>query len=232
MDDIPGWLRGFQRARIPSTVPPSDYLSLVGEVSQTAEETYDALSTAGMPSYQNFGRVAAASPSVESHPCLNQVDQIWYNPDPGQMAETLKVAMMTQNSFDPLYVSYNSCILHVLESYQNMRKELLEKDREIRDRKQRHDDDIKSFREQQLQWKREEERYKSELKKLEVMLATGARGLELVTLVGSRSALNGTTRAVVTQSQQSERESERRDLASDEGWLFTTTTLFRWLLLI
>jgi hypothetical protein len=82
------------------------------------------------------------------------------------MAETLKVAMMTQNSFDPLRVSYNSCALHVLEAYHHMRQGLFEKDREIRNWEHRHQNDIKDFRQQELQWKRKEDEYKSELQNM------------------------------------------------------------------
>lgn len=49
------------------------------------------------------------------------------------------------------------------------------------------------------------------------MLATGARGLELVTLARSRSDLNGMTRAETTESQQVEKESEFQHVVGDEG---------------
>jgi hypothetical protein len=222
MADIPGWLRGFQRARVPSITPLSDRLSLLDEANEIAGEKYGVPSTARLSSHQEFGLLTVASSSADSHPHLNQVEQIWHNPDPGQMAETLKVAMMTQNSFDPLHVSYNSCILHVLEAYHSMRKELLEKDLEIRDRERRHKSDIEEFGKQQQQWKRKEEEYRSKLKKLEVMLATGARGLELVTLARSRSALNETPRAEATESQRLEKGNNYHNMASDEGSILTT----------
>ena len=107
-----------------------------------------------------------------------------------------------------------------------MRKELIEKDCEIRDREQRHENDIKEFTQQKLRWKRKEDEYKSEMKKLEVMLATRARGLELLMLARSRSALNGTTRAKATESQQVEKESELQHVASDKGSLFKTVLAY------
>ncbi len=218
MADIPGWLRGFQRARTQNVIT-SDSLSPPNETNEVAEKICSAPSTARMSSYWDFGRLPASSLLAKGQPHLNQVERIWHNPDPDQMAETLKVAMMTQNSFDPLHVPYNSCILHVLEAYHHMRKELIEKDREIRDQEQRHENDIKDFRQQQVRWKVKEDGYKSELKKLEVILATKARGLELVTLTRSRSALNGTTKPEAAESQQREKESERQDVTSDEGSL-------------
>jgi len=226
MADIQGWLRGFQRARIPNVITPPAHLSLLDETNETAEEMHGAPSTSRMSYYQSFGRLTARSLSTESQPHLNQVEQIWHNPDPDQMAETLKVAMMTQDSFDPLRVPFNSCILHVLEAYQHMRKELIEKDCEIRDREQRHENDIKEFTQQKLRWKRKEDEYKSEMKKLEVMLATRARGLELLMLARSSSALNGTTRAKATESQQVEKESELQHVASDKGSLFKTVLAY------
>jgi hypothetical protein len=209
MTDIPGWLRGFQRPRIPNATTPTDGFSLFDEINEATEEMQGAPSTSRMSSYHNFGRLTAPSLSAESQPHLNQVEQIWHNPDPDQMVETLKVAMMTQNSFDPLHIPFNSCILHVLEAYHHMRKKLIAKGREIRDREHRYKNDIKEFRLQQLRWKGKEDGYKSEMKKLEVLLATEARGLEIITLARSRIALNGTTRAEATESEQVEKESER-----------------------
>jgi hypothetical protein len=226
MADIQGWLRGFQRARILNATTPSDRLSVLDEVNEAAEEMQGASSTSRVSSYQNFGRLTAPSSPAESQPHLNHAEQIWHNPDPDQMAETLKVAMMTQNSFDPLHVPFNSCILHVLEAYHHMRKELVKKDREIRDREQRHENDIKEFRQQQLWWKGKEGEYKSEMKKLEVMLATGAGGLELVTLARSRSALNGTIKFRAGETQQIGKESELHHVASNEGSLFMTLAAY------
>jgi hypothetical protein len=226
MSDIPGWLRGFQRARIPNVTTPSEHISLIDEANETPEEIHRAPSHARMPECQNPSHPAAAPQSAESHPHLNLVEQIWHNPDPDQMAETLKVTMMTQNSFDPLRVSCNSCVLHVLEAYHHMRRELLEKDLEIQNREHRHQNEIKDFRQQEIQWKRKEDEYKSELKKLKAMLATGAQGLEPITLARSRSALNGTTRGGATESQNFEKESELQNTASDEGSLFTPIAAF------
>lgn len=219
MADIPGWLKGFQRARTPNVTTPSDLFS--DETNETTEEIQGAPSASRAFSYQNSGRLSAPSMSAsESQPHLNQVEQIWHNPDPDQMAETLKVAMMTQDSFDPLHVRFNSCILHVLEAYHHQREVLIVRDREIRDQRQSHENDIKDFKQQRLQWIEKEEEYKNDMKKLEVMLATGARGLELVTLARSKSALNR-TRSGATQTQGSEIEVGLWHVSRDKGLFMT-----------
>lgn len=61
------------------------------------------------------------------------------------MAETLKVIMMTRNSMDPVPVEYNTCILHVLESYNDLQEMLAVKEGEIEEIKGRHTKDIREF---------------------------------------------------------------------------------------
>jgi hypothetical protein len=191
------------------------------EVNEVTEEMQGVSSTSMVSLYQNLGHPRALfTPASEIQPHLNQVEQIWHNPDPDQMAETLKVAMMTQNSFDPLHIRFNSCILHVLEAYDHMQETLIEKDREIRDRQQSHENDIQEFRRQRLRWLEKEDEYKSDRKRLEVMLATGARGLELVTLVRSKSTLNQSTGLGATQTKELEKERDFGHLAIDEGPFF------------
>lgn len=218
MADIPGWLRGFQRARTQNAATLSERLSFLDESNEVTEEVQCVPSTYRMPLYQNSGHLRAQSISPsESQPHLNQVEQIWHNPDPDQMAETLKVAMMTQDTFDSLHVRFNSCILHVLEAYRHMRGVLMDKDREIRDQRQSHENDIKEFKRQQLRWMEKEDEYKSDMRKLEIMLATGARGLELVTLARSKSSLSGATGSRALQTQESERERHLWHVTMDEG---------------
>jgi hypothetical protein len=98
------------------------------------------------------------------------------------MAETLKVVMMNQSSVDPVPIAYNSCILHVLEAYQNLRMDLSKREDYIEDLKLSHAKDIKDFEALATQWEMKERDYKTELKKLEVLLSRTEGGLEKVTL--------------------------------------------------
>lgn len=121
---------------------------------------------------------------------LNNPGQTWHNPNPYQVAENLKVVMMTQSSFDPVPVKHNGSILQVLESYQEMCLELKSKDKEIEKLKADHAKEINALHERILDWQQKEVDYQTEMKKLEVMLATGQRGLDLVTMARTNSVLN------------------------------------------
>jgi hypothetical protein len=78
------------------------------------------------------------------------------------MAETLKVVMMNQSSVDPVPVVYNSCILHVLEAYQDLRAELTKKEDFIEELKLSHMRDITDFEALATQWQMREQDYKTE----------------------------------------------------------------------
>lgn len=101
-----------------------------------------------------------------------------------------------------------------------MREVLLDKDREIEDWQRSHENDIQEFKQQRTQWMEKEEDYKSDLKKLEVMIATGARGLEFVTLARSESAQNVTTTSEAIKTKGLEKEKELWHLVTDEGSFF------------
>lgn len=61
------------------------------------------------------------------------------------MAEMLKVVMMNQDSIASVPVEYNSCIMHVLEAYQNLRLELRTSKETIEDLRQSHTRDVEDF---------------------------------------------------------------------------------------
>lgn len=61
------------------------------------------------------------------------------------MAETLKVIMMTSNLMESIPVEYNTCILHVLEAYNDLQEMLAVKEGEIEEIKGRHTKDIRDF---------------------------------------------------------------------------------------
>jgi len=91
------------------------------------------------------------------------------------MAETLKVVMMNQRSTDPVPIAYNACILHVLEAYQDLSTELVKKENFLEDLKLSHTKDIHDFEALATQWEMKERDYKTEMKKLEVLLRSDGR---------------------------------------------------------
>ncbi len=114
------------------------------------------------------------------------------------MAEMLKVAMMNQSSMDPVPIEYNTCVLHVLEVYQDLRQQLNTTQQMIEELKQSHAKDIKEFEALATQWENKERDYKTEIKRLEVILSKIEGGMETVSMARSNSAIHGTQRASET----------------------------------
>jgi hypothetical protein len=190
MADISAWLRGFQQSRpshSPAKVPEHANL---GDSTQTTKEMARLRpGTRG----SSFNLNASSFQDPISH--ARDLDSVWHNPNPDQLAETLKVVMMTQGCCQPVPVHYNACILHVLEAYHDKRLELASKTRQLEDAQTRVASVTKELQEKTIEWEKKEDNYKTELKNLEIMLAAGERGLELVTLARSKSALRHGRRA-------------------------------------
>ena len=120
---------------------------------------------------------------------MRELDRTVHNPTADQLAETLKVIIMTNGSCEPVPAEYNSCILQVLEGYNINRLELKTKTRELEEAKKEKEETATELWQKTLEWKEEESRYKTELKKLEVILAKTPRGMELVSMARSQSVL-------------------------------------------
>jgi hypothetical protein len=114
------------------------------------------------------------------------------------MAEMLKVVMMSQSSMDPVPIQYNSCILHVLEAYNDLRVQMLTKDEALKILKQNHARDIKDFEELANSWQIKEKDYQVEVKRLEVLLSKTEGGMEMVSLARSNSSIHGSQKAAET----------------------------------
>lgn len=117
-------------------------------------------------------------------------DNIWYNPNIDQMVETMMTVMMTKPSAARVPAEYNYCILHILEGYRDLKEELEQRTDELEKLKTLQDTQVTEFEKLGLKWARREKDYKSEMKKLEVILANGPQGLEAVSLARSRSVIN------------------------------------------
>jgi len=103
------------------------------------------------------------------------------------MAETLQVIMMNQSTMDSLPIEYNACILHVLEAYYDMRQLLNAQQDTIEELKQSHTKNVNDFEALATRWELKEGDYKTELKKLEVLLSKTQGGMEEVALARSKS---------------------------------------------
>jgi hypothetical protein len=189
MADIPIWLKGFQRSRTPSLATSRAERGCVLPSTNNTDVIFPWPRTASRaPPHPNTCCPSTpATPNLDAHSQECHADEIWYNPDPDQMVETLKVFMMARGSFHPVPVKFNSCLLHILETYQDMRDRLAKKDEEIQTIRKSFSDEVKNFEQEVLRWEKERETYKIDLRKLEVKLATGTRDLELATVARSNS---------------------------------------------
>lgn len=131
----------------------------------------------------------------ETWPNISRADAVWDNPSPDQMAEMLKVAMMTQSTMDPLPIHFNSCILHVVEAYWHLRERSKSSLKEIEDMKESHKKDIKEFENMAHSWEESEKNYKAEVKRLELLLSKTKGGMATVAMARSNSVLHGSKRA-------------------------------------
>ena len=133
------------------------------------------------------------------------------------MAESLKVVMMNQSTLLSVPVEYNSCILHVLEAYQEAREELLKKNEEMEELKKDHEKDIKEFEELATQWEFKERDYKAEMKKLEVQLSKTENGMEKVTLARTKSTVYGSKKIVEAVGRRVSTIKERNAARNSKG---------------
>ncbi|RDL40379.1 uncharacterized protein BP5553_00358 [Venustampulla echinocandica] len=122
-------------------------------------------------------------------------ENVYHMPSTDQMAETLKVVMMNKCPIEAVPIEYNACILHVLEAYQDLREQLKTTTDAIEELKQSHTKDIKEFEALATRWEAKEKDYKSELKKLEVLLSRTEAGMETVVMARSNSVIHGSGRA-------------------------------------
>ncbi|KAG4027536.1 hypothetical protein MFRU_029g00600 [Monilinia fructicola] len=189
------WLRPvFARTKTP--VPPTP-----GDRSEDHHEVEDSMKSirpsSRVSSYMGFRSSAPNLQAPDAFPFqhVNVPENVYHKPSGSQMAETLKVVMMTRNLMEPVPVEYNTCILHVLESYRDLQARLEAKDREIEEIQLRHTKDIGEFDVMGEQWKAKEKDYQKEIKTLEVLLSKTEGGMENVTMARSKSVVHGTRRA-------------------------------------
>ncbi|TVY39491.1 hypothetical protein LOCC1_G005771 [Lachnellula occidentalis] len=99
------------------------------------------------------------------------------------------------STMDPVPIEYNACILHVLEAYYDLRQQLNAQQDTIEELKQNHTKNVNDFEALATRWEFKEGDYKTELKKLEVLLSKTKGGMEEVALARSKSRIHGSQKA-------------------------------------
>jgi hypothetical protein len=156
------WLRPvFSRAKTPV---PGVTATFERQTSSSIDESLPDIEEVPNSKLRPSSRVSSyigfpVRPSTPPFPGVQEAFQnardpefLYHKPSGDQMAETLKVVMMTRYNIHPLPVQYNSCILHVLEAYQDLREQVDAKDKIIEQLTQDHTKDIQTFEELATKW--------------------------------------------------------------------------------
>jgi len=112
------WLRPvFARTKTPVT-SFSDRQSSFSDDKSDDGDISRLRPTSRVSSYMNMN-IRSSTPPVPQTPDsftnIRSPESVYHKPSVDHMAETLKVVMMTQSLMDPVPITYNGCILHVLE---------------------------------------------------------------------------------------------------------------------
>ncbi|KAF5873804.1 uncharacterized protein Bfra_005271 [Botrytis fragariae] len=191
------WLRPvFARTRTPVQSATSNHSD---EPHETEDTMKSIRPSSRVSSYIGFrsstSNLHAPAGDTFTFQHVNIPENVYHKPSGSQMAETLKVIMMTRNLMEPIPVEYNTCILHVLEAYNDLQEMLAVKEGEIEEINGRHTKNIREFDGMAEQWKAKEKDYQKEIKNLEVLLSKTEGGMENVTMARSKSVVHGTRRA-------------------------------------
>jgi hypothetical protein len=112
------WLRPvFARTKTPVTSFADRQSSFSDDKSDDGDISRPR-PTSRVSSYMNTNIRSSTPPlsqTPDSFTNIRSPESVYHKPSVDHMAETLKVVMMTQSSMDPVPITYNGCILHVLE---------------------------------------------------------------------------------------------------------------------
>ncbi|KAK3899759.1 hypothetical protein C8A05DRAFT_36610, partial [Staphylotrichum tortipilum] len=95
----------------------------------------------------------------------------WHNPGLMQTVELLGAAMARKGSGESLDVRYNSCVLSLIEGFYRLTRTLCETDERYAELKETRERELEQFRGMAEEWMDLSDKYKAEIKRLELALA-------------------------------------------------------------
>ncbi|KAK7963838.1 hypothetical protein PG996_008476 [Apiospora saccharicola] len=229
MTDLGTWFRFGPRSRTPVT--------LHSPVSSDRFSAYDAeeqrrpgpIHMSSYPSLVTHASSLSPEPQEPSSADLvvNNEDKVRYNPSLDQMVEALQVSIMTNGNLAQLPVHLNSYVLRLIEGFSNCREQLEAKNAAYEEAKRMREDAFKDFGALAAEFRHREGQYKSEIRRLEVLLAQKT-GLETVTLARTNSILdrrkpyadNFISKIHKQRSEVAARDAESRAVASQPAVSF------------
>ncbi|KAI1336176.1 hypothetical protein F5Y15DRAFT_395504 [Xylariaceae sp. FL0016] len=207
MADLGSWLRIGARSRTPNspaapTAPwssPSSDKAHQARDSQAADSRRNVISRTS--SYPPSVASLSSFPSEEPQSGTNagdgdaqfyrEEDQTWHNPSLHQMAEALRCQIMVNGIMKPLPVEYNTYVLHLIEGFANAEEKARCAERAKMEFKESLEQNLDQCRQLTEDWIDLQDKYKTEIKRLEVLLSkTAPEGLEAVTLARKHSVVN------------------------------------------
>ncbi|KAF7540238.1 hypothetical protein G7Z17_g12237 [Cylindrodendrum hubeiense] len=190
-----GWLRflGGTRSRTSRTLasPRSEpALRLLHQSSQSADDHgAQRKGISRLSSWHGLVRATSVAAEMNDEPAKED-GMAWHNPSVDQMAEALRVVMMTKSVLEPLSTEYYSHIMHVIEGYSLVKERTAAVEKELAETRALQQEEYEDYRAKQEDWMILEARYKAEVKRLELVIhRTSDTGLEAVALARSGSLL-------------------------------------------
>jgi hypothetical protein len=86
-------------------------------------------------------------------------------------------------------------ILHVLESYHDLKVQIQLRGEALEALKRNHAKDLRAFEDMAAGWQTKEKDYQQEVKRLEIMLSKTPQGMESMTLARASSVIYGSKKA-------------------------------------
>ncbi|KAK1066338.1 hypothetical protein LTR74_007225 [Friedmanniomyces endolithicus] len=207
MNDIPQWRRMIQpsRTRTPA-VEPEDSDGMASPVTPkrglkptiSSYLTHHGLTVKSEPSYASLNE-DPFSPGLPAWP----EEQPYPHPDAEGLIDSIMCRLMTEpySSLDP---RFNGMLLHIFEGHRNVRDCKQQMEEQLDDAMQGKKSLLYRLQQAQKQMSEQRQEYKAEIKRLELLLAKGKRGLAEVTIARQ-------------DSQLQQRESHRRSEQLDDG---------------
>ncbi|KAF4980827.1 hypothetical protein FZEAL_3257 [Fusarium zealandicum] len=127
---------------------------------------------------------------------INAGQQVWHSPSIDQVAEALRVAVMTNPAHEPLPVENRPYILHLVEGYSKIHHKVARLEAELAEAKSQRAQEIERHSTMGERWMIQEARYKAEVKRLELVIhEVSGKSLEAVALARAGSLIRGRPKA-------------------------------------
>ncbi|KAM5356361.1 hypothetical protein ACJ41O_003007 [Fusarium nematophilum] len=213
-----GWLRilGANRSRThglssPRSEPALQDLLKSSHGSTEMQTHHERKSMTRLVSCQGSALAEQVTSSFAPELAFDEVDklfinagqQVWHSPSIDQVAEALRVGVMTNPSQEPLPVEYRPYILYLVEGYGTIHQKVTKLEAEVAGAKYQLDKESERHAAVEERWMVQEARYKAEIKRLELIIHDiSGESLEAVVLARAGSLVRGRTKVPAEQKER------------------------------